>query len=159
MFGYIKPDIPELKVKEHELYKATYCGLCRTMGKCTGCFSKFTLSYDFAFLAMLELAVKNKMPEFENCRCAVNPLKKKTCAKSCNELDFSASVAMIMLYYKVVDNIHDSKGLKKLGWILLKPFASSAHKKAMKKYIRFFTISTNQTKPNQRYFSPLNSWW
>lgn len=134
MFGYVTPFKPDLKIREYEAYKSVYCGLCREMGKRFGPFARLTLSYDFAFLAMLELAVKSKMPEFENCRCAVNPLKKKTCAKSCNELDFSASVAMIMLYYKAVDNIHDSKGLKKLGWILLKPFASSAHKKAMKKY-------------------------
>ena len=53
MFGYIKPDIPELKMKENELYKAVYCGLCKTMGKCTGCASQLTLNYDFAFLAML----------------------------------------------------------------------------------------------------------
>ena len=57
MFGYVKPNIPELKVKDNELYKATYCGLCRAMGKCTGCASRFTLSYDFAFAAVLRLAV------------------------------------------------------------------------------------------------------
>ena len=134
MFGYVTPFKPDLKMREYEAYKSVYCGLCREMGKQFGPFARLTLSYDFAFLAMFELAVKNKMPEFENCRCAVNPLKKKTCAKSCGELDFSSSVAMIMLYYKVVDNIRDGKGLKKIPWLFLKPFAKSAHKKASKKY-------------------------
>lgn len=134
MFGYVTPFKPDLKIREYEAYKSVYCGLCRELGKQFGPFARLTLSYDFAFLAMFELGVKNKIPEFQNCRCAVNPFKKKTCAKSCYELDFSSSVAMIMLYHKVIDNIRDSKGLKKLFWLFLKPFAKSAHKKAAKKY-------------------------
>lgn len=134
MFGYVTPFKPDLKIREYEAYKSIYCGLCRELGKQYGPFARLTLSYDFAFLAMFEFAVKNKMPEFQNCRCAVNPLKKKNCAKNCGELEFSSSMAMIMLYFKVVDNIRDSKGLKKLCWLLLKPFSTSAYKKAKKKY-------------------------
>ena len=63
MFGYIKPQIPELKVKEHELYKATYCGLCRAMGKRTGCMSKMTLSYDFVFLVLLRKVAEKRAGE------------------------------------------------------------------------------------------------
>ena len=51
MFGYIKPLTPELRIREHECYRAYYCGLCRAMGKCTGQCSRMTLSYDFVFLA------------------------------------------------------------------------------------------------------------
>ena len=29
MFGYVKAEIPELKVREKEYYRAIYCGLCR----------------------------------------------------------------------------------------------------------------------------------
>lgn len=134
MFGYVTPFKPDLKIREYEAYKSVYCGLCREMGKRFGPFARLTLSYDFAFLAMFELAVKGRMPEFENCRCAVNPLKKKTCAKTCGELEFSSSIAMIMLHYKVLDNIQDSKGFKKLWWTLIKPFSSPAYKKARKKY-------------------------
>ena len=47
MFGYIKPHSPELKVREDAYYRGVYCGLCRAMGRCTGCLSRFTLSYDF----------------------------------------------------------------------------------------------------------------
>ena len=28
MFGYVKPAYPELLVKEYELYRAVYCGIC-----------------------------------------------------------------------------------------------------------------------------------
>lgn len=34
MFGYIKPNREEMKVKEYNTYKAVYCGLCKCMGRC-----------------------------------------------------------------------------------------------------------------------------
>ena len=57
MFGYVKLNSPEAKVKEYEFYRGTYCGLCRAMGKCTGQCSRMALSYDFVFLALTRLAL------------------------------------------------------------------------------------------------------
>ena len=50
MFGYVKPVVGEMLVREHEFYKATYCGICRAMKKHTGTLSRVTLSYDSVFL-------------------------------------------------------------------------------------------------------------
>ena len=33
MFGYIQPDSPYLFIKDEKLYKALYCGLCKSIGK------------------------------------------------------------------------------------------------------------------------------
>ena len=77
MFGYVKPDIPELKVKDNELYKATYCGLCKTMGKCTGCISRLTLNYDFVFLALVRMVLENVKGNVRMRRCMLHPLKKR----------------------------------------------------------------------------------
>ena len=79
MFGYVKPMIPELKVKENELYKGTYCGLCRTMGKSTGCLSKLTLNYDFAYLALVRVVLEKRKATVKMRRCPVHPFKKKIC--------------------------------------------------------------------------------
>ena len=57
MFGYVRTMDSELKVKEHELYKATYCGLCRSMGEVCGGSSRLTLSYDGVFLSLLRTIV------------------------------------------------------------------------------------------------------
>lgn len=57
MFGYIKPVRSELKVREAEEYRAVYCGLCNELGKSFGLFAKMTLSYDFAFMAMLFMSL------------------------------------------------------------------------------------------------------
>ena len=33
MFGYIRPSVKELKIKEFELFRGYYCGLCKSMGR------------------------------------------------------------------------------------------------------------------------------
>ncbi len=134
MFGYIRVKKEELKIKDFEVYKAVYCSLCKKLGKSYGILSRLTLSYDFAFLSLLNISLKSGCVSFERKRCAFNPLKKCNYCKSSDELDMPSAAAMIMLYYKILDNIKDEKGLKKLGFLLLKPIFSGAHKKAAKKY-------------------------
>lgn len=134
MFGYIRVKKEELKIKDFEVYKAVYCSLCKKLGKSYGILSRLTLSYDFAFLSLLNISLKSGCVTFERKRCAFNPLKKCNYCKSSDELDMPSAAAMIMLYYKILDNIKDEKGLKKLGFLLLKPIFSGAHKKAAKKY-------------------------
>ena len=55
MFGYVKPYHPELLVKDYEFYRATYCGICRSMKKHTGVLSNVTLSYDSVLLALVRM--------------------------------------------------------------------------------------------------------
>jgi len=134
VFGYIRVKKEELKIKNFEVYKAVYCSLCKKLGKSYGILSRLTLSYDFAFLSLLNISLKSGCVSFERKRCAFNPLKKCNYCKSSGELDMPSAAAMIMLYYKILDNIKDEKGFKKLGFLLLKPIFSGAHKKAAKKY-------------------------
>lgn len=134
MFGYIKPYKPEMKIKEFDTYKAVYCGLCKQLGKAYGPFARMTLSYDFTFLAMIANGLEEQCGGFRLEKCMVNPLKKKPCLISCDDLIFSASTAMIMFYYKLKDNIKDSKFWGKIKAYLLLPFASGARKKAKKRY-------------------------
>ena len=76
MFGYVKAYKPELRIKEFEFYKAVYCSLCRDLGKKYGIVSRFSLSYDFTFLALLNMSLKNGCNEIERKSCVFNPLKK-----------------------------------------------------------------------------------
>ena len=45
-----------------------------------------------------------------------------------------AAASMILCYYKLMDNINDEKGFKRFKYRLVKPFISSAYKKAAKLY-------------------------
>ncbi len=135
MFGYVKAYKPELRVWELETYKAVYCSLCRNLGKTYGVLTRFTLSYDFVFLALLAHSLENGQDNFKNLRCPFNPLKKcKQCADKTKGLNLSSAAAMIMLYYKAEDNVSDSKGVKKLFYKLMLPFFKSKRKKAEKLY-------------------------
>lgn len=134
MLGFVKAYKPELKIKEYEIYKAVYCSLCKKLGKSYGFLSRFTLSYDFTFLALLNMSLESGCDGFSQKRCAFNPLKKCTYCKNDAAIDMPAAAAMIMLYYKILDNIADERGLKKIGFWCLKPLFSRAHKKAAKKY-------------------------
>ena len=134
MFGYVRIAKPELRVKEYETYKAVYCSLCKDLGKHYGFLSRLTLSYDFTFLGLLNMALQDGCDGFERKKCTFNPLKKCIYCKNSDSLGMPSAAAMIMLYYKLRDNIADEKFFKKLGYYLIIPFFSSAHKKAKKKY-------------------------
>ncbi|MBQ2810211.1 MAG: hypothetical protein IJF11_04890 [Clostridia bacterium] len=114
MFGYIKPQIPELKVKEFELYKATYCGLCRTMGKTTGCVSKMTLNYDFVFLVLLRKVAEKRTGEIKMRRCIVHPFKKRPMLEIDSTLEYCAKTSVMLTKLKLKDNVNDTHGFKRL---------------------------------------------
>lgn len=114
MFGYIKPQIPELKVKEHELYKATYCGLCRAMGKRTGCMSKMTLSYDFVFLVLLRKVAEKRTGEVKMRRCIAHPFVRRPMLEIDEALEYCAKTSVMLTRLKLKDNINDSHGFKRL---------------------------------------------
>ena len=132
MFGYVKPFVPELKVRQNELYRALYCGLCHRMKKLTGYFSAFSLSYDFVFLALVRSAVTDDEITASQGRCAYNPLKKKKIASPCPSLDYTAAVAAVLGYYKLLDDIADTKGISKTKYFLVLPIFRAARKKALR---------------------------
>ena len=134
MFGYVKVNSAELKVKEYEFYRGTYCGLCRSMGKCTGQCSRMTLSYDFVFLALVRMALLDTKAEFEQKRCLAHPLKKRNSMKRNEVLDYCAEAASILNYRKIEDDLGDEKGFKKLRARLALPFVSHARKKALRRH-------------------------
>ena len=146
MFGYIRISKGELKVKEYEFYKSVYCTLCKTMGKDYSIFSRFTLSYDFTFYALLNMSLQDGCDMVERKHCVFNPLKRCIYCKDDKDIKIPAAAAVILNYYKILDNIADEKGFKKLKYILVKPFFKSPYKKAAKKYPEIDRISSEYIK-------------
>lgn len=122
MFGYVKPCVPYLTVAEYEAYKAVYCGLCREMGKATGQLSRMALSYDFAFLAFLRMAIEKTPSEFDKKGCIAHPFKKKLYVKENPVLTYCAGTFAMLTAAKTLDNINDEKGLKRIGAKAVYPF-------------------------------------
>ncbi len=130
MFGYIKPFIPSLRVCEHELYRAVYCGVCHALGENYGAAARMTLSYDFTFAAMLYASLHKGVYEVEKSACPFNPLRKRAALKKCEAADFSCDAAMILLWCKNIDNIEDSSFFKGLFYKSVLPFTRACAEKA-----------------------------
>ena len=132
MFGYVRLFKPNITMGEYEQYKGIYCTLCKRLGRRYGVLSRFTLSYDMTFLALLQMALEDKDADFCPSRCSFNPTKR--CLKACNTtaIDRAADIGTILTYYKLKDTIADEGFGKRLGARLAMPFAKRAHKKAKK---------------------------
>lgn len=130
MFGYVGASLPEMKLKEHELYKALYCGLCREMGRTTGCLSRLSLSYDFVFYAVIRMISRREFPKTEKFRCAVHPFKKRICACGSETLKEAAMLSALLSDEKLLDDISDGKHIKKALYSSLRPFSRHMVKKA-----------------------------
>lgn len=131
MFGYVKPVVAEMLVREHEFYKATYCGICRAMKKHTGFLSNVTLSYDSVFLALIRmLYIPDCEFKAEQRRCIAHPAKKKPMLKENKAIEYTAKAFAVLTYYKLRDDLSDERGLKRVGVTAVRPIVSFANKKA-----------------------------
>lgn len=129
MFGYIMPDKSELKMKEYELFRAYYCGVCKSMGRSFGPISRFALSYEAVFLGLLLSAVNKEKSAINKEVCFANPFKKKWIVKNNKYVDFAADINVILTYYKLMDNWMDEKHLPSYAAKLL---FSNGYSKASK---------------------------
>ena len=127
MFGYVKPVVTDLLVREHEFYKATYCCICRSMKKHTGALSNVTLSYDSVFLALVRMAY---IPDLE-CRtelrrCIAHPAKRRPMLVENEAIEYTARAFAILTHYKLLDDISDEKLIKRAAVSLARPITSHA---------------------------------
>ena len=143
MFGYIKPYLPELKLREYELYNAVYCGLCKSMGRATRFYSRMTLSYDAVFLCLVLSSLRGEPFKTYKGRCGLNPFRKKLIAEDNGILRYGAAVSAELSYYSVLDNIKDDRGVKRLGSRMLLPACRKMKKKA-KEVFTFDTAFTEE---------------
>lgn len=107
MFGYIQPDIPYLYFKDATLYKALYCGLCKSIGRSCGQTARFGLSYDMTFLSALLHNIKNTDVTIEKQRCAANIFTRRPMALDDGITKTVACLNTLLTYYKLTDDILD----------------------------------------------------
>ncbi len=156
MFGYVLPYIPNLRVFENEIYKATYCGLCKQLKKEFGFLCRLSLSYDMVFLTFFLIFYLDEKMQFERKVCKLHPFKKRLILKESTSLKKTANIGTILFNYKLKDNVKDSKHIKKiLSFIFLILFKKS-HKKAKKneqeieKIIFNFIKNQNQAEKKRK---------
>ena len=130
MFGYVKIYKPDLKVAEYETYRSIYCGLCRQLGKDYGALARMTLSFDFTFLSTLMMALEEERPVYSQRTCPANPLKRCLMADLETVQSRCCDCTVLVLYFTMMDDLHDKGARNRLRAAALYPAVSHAHKKA-----------------------------
>ncbi|MBR2614081.1 MAG: hypothetical protein IKC71_00595 [Clostridia bacterium] len=125
MFGYVTTDNPNLYIKDLGLYKALYCGLCKSIGATCGQMARLTLTYDLTFLSAILHNMLNVDVEIKKEHCVIHPFKKQGCTKRDDLTDRIAKLNVILAYYKLLDDKID-KGKSSIA------FFKKAYKKAKK---------------------------
>lgn len=123
MFGYVMPAIPELRVKDYSLFRAYYCGLCKSIGHNVGQLPRFSLNYDMTFLAIFIDALTVEPAVVVKNNCFLCPLNNRQSVVDNTALRYAAFCNTLLAYYKLLDDVKDDRKVKAfLGTKLLKPY-------------------------------------
>lgn len=128
MFGYIRADEGELKVKELQAYRGYYCGLCRKLGSYSQ-MAKNMLTYDCTFLYILLGALKEEKPQVQYRRCAANMFQRRAVVDE-SAGEYAAAVNVMLAAHKLLDDKADGKKLRGAAFLLVR----GDFKKACGKY-------------------------
>lgn len=137
MFGYVRYDLPNLYIKDLMLYKAMYCGLCKSIGASCGQMARMGLTYDMTFLSALLHNMTGIDVKVEKQSCITHHLKKRPIA-CVDELSKElGALNTVMCYYKLTDDIQDGgKGRGRRLWF------KRGFRRAKKQYPQMVDIVT-----------------
>ena len=131
MFGYIVPDKPEMKIKDYELFRAYYCGVCRSIGKRYGQFGRLILNFDSAFLAILLSSVSGGSLTVRKLRCPAHPFEKRHVIIDNEIISYASDMNVILTYYNLRDKAADGDFTASAA---LTAMLGGAFRKAKKRY-------------------------
>ncbi len=112
MFGYVIVNEQDLRIREFDLYRSYYCGMCMDLKEHYGQTGRLTLSYDTVFLSLLLTSLYEPEDRVRDIRCAVHPLEKHKTRQ--NEYTrYASDINIILSYYSCLDDWDDEKDPKK----------------------------------------------
>lgn len=130
LFGNVNIHKEELKIKDYNLFRAYYCGLCKALGKRYNQITRLGLRYDMTFLALVADGVSMCDRKFMNEGCIKHIGKHCICMDN-PAIDYSADISIILIYHKLCDDISDNRSIK--AFFARIPFYR-AYRKACKRY-------------------------
>ncbi len=141
MFGYISPDTPYLFKKDETLYKAVYCGLCKSIGRGCGQCARTTLTYDMAFVSALVHNIRGEDVKIEKKRCIVHWFRRRPVAEPDDVTVMLGCANTALAYFKLCDDKRDGEARGALRIFIRRGF-----KRARKKHPRIAEIIGEQTE-------------
>lgn len=135
MFGYVLPSGDSMSEAAKAQFQGAYCGLCHTLGRHYGWAGRMILNYDMTFLAMLLAEGEGTLCTH---RCAMHPIKGRTCA--CGDtaaFDKAAHCSVVLTWWQVQDGIADHGFFGGLKYRLAALVLRRAYKKAKQQVPQF----------------------
>ncbi len=142
MFGYIRPVRDDLSEEAYERFRSVYCGLCHRLQERTGLLSRFTVNYDFTFLAMLLTSPGEGSGQC--LRCPVHPFEKRLCRRESPALDRAADLSVVLACLKLRDDVRDEGGLSALRARFRLLLLRGAFRKASRRESAFTQAASEQ---------------
>ena len=106
MFGTLIASATSLQEEELKRYKATYCGLCRSLKARYGQFSRLTLNYDMTFLILLLQSLYEPQEKTGCETCIAHPREKREWWRS-EISDYAADMNVALSYLNRLDDWED----------------------------------------------------
>ncbi len=129
MFGYIRADTPYLFIKDDILYKASYCGVCKGIGKSCGLVARMGLTYDIAFLSVILHNILGEDVRIEKSHCLTHCIRSRKMAAVDDLTKTLGALNTLLAYYKCTDDILDGDRGRGKRWLFQK-----GYKRAKKQY-------------------------
>lgn len=99
------------------------------MGKHTTVVSCASLSFDMTFFALVRIWICGQSGKIVSRRCAAHPTKRRPMMADNEALEYSAYVSAFMTYHKIIDDINDERGVRRLFARIALIFAKGPVKK------------------------------
>ena len=120
MYGYVLPLKSKIRQQDYILFRAFYCGMCKTTGALFGQWARYTVNYDTAFMAALVSDCLDFPEEIDKRACIGHPFSR-TPMELRNELLEKLSCANVILaYYKVLDDVTDGSRKARVALKIMK---------------------------------------
>ena len=117
MFGYVRTDTPYLYIKDNELYRAMYCGVCKGIAETSGNAARMGLSYDVTFLSVIMHNILGMDVKIEKQHCLTHCIRSRSMAEVDELTRQLGALNTVLVYYKYTDDINDGdKGRGKRLW-------------------------------------------
>lgn len=126
MFGYVLPYKTNMRQQDYILYRAFYCGMCKTVGDVFGQLPRYSVTYDAALMCALVSDCLDYPEEIREMSCVGAPFKKKPMIVRNELMEKLAAVNIILCRHKLHDDFVDGGGKSRLALKLI----SKAYNKA-----------------------------
>lgn len=134
MFGYVNVDKEKIDMRDYNVYRAVYCGVCVSCGKNLSFPARFGLSYDTAFLALVLSSLEDTLKVLP-CRCIAHPKKRRPIVADSRAVDYAACIGAMLSYLKFDDDRRDDGGiLPRAGMAVFKNACRKAKEQYPKAY-------------------------